>query len=310
MTFNQINYFLELARTLSYTNAAASLFITQSTLSRSIAALENEIGVQLFERDYHSVSLTEAGEVMYTEMRSNMDRIARTLIKVQEIANRPNEKIRVGILEGQGIDACILFAIKDMAELYPNMAIEIRKSDYYDMMTELESGKLDFVLTVIVRGAKKDEEMSYLLIRELEQYFIASTTDPIWDKSVSLETIAQRTLIMPSKYYPGNQELLVCLKKYTETPSVLNAEDMETHRVFLETGMGVTILNSSTVIYGSRSEAPIRTQRIPENLGLASLDLYLLWRNDAATSFIDAFIDRIKEAQENLKRHPDPKTEE
>ena len=41
MTFNQINYFLNVAKHLSFTKAASSLFITQSTLSRSIASLED-----------------------------------------------------------------------------------------------------------------------------------------------------------------------------------------------------------------------------------------------------------------------------
>ena len=309
MTFNQINYFLELARSLNYTNAAASLFITQSTLSRSIAALENELGVQLFERDYHNVTLTEAGEVMFAEMRANMDRIAKTIVKVQETANRPNERIRVGILEGQGIDACVLFAIKDMAEFHPNMAIEIKKSDYYDMMAELDSGKLDFVLTVMTRDAEKEEAFSYLRLRDLEQYFIASATDPIWEHKVTMETIAHRTLIMPSKFYPGNQEIIECLKNYVDMPSVIHAEDMETHRVFLETGMGVTILNSCSVIYGSRADAPIRTLKISDNADMVQLELNLLWKKEIATSFMETFIERVEAARNGLKQHPIPQRE-
>ena len=52
MTFNQINYFLNVAKHLSFTKAASSLFITQSTLSRSIASLEDELGVVLLKRDF------------------------------------------------------------------------------------------------------------------------------------------------------------------------------------------------------------------------------------------------------------------
>ena len=64
MTFNQINYFLNVAKHLSFTKAASSLFITQSTLSRSIASLEDELGVVLLKRDFHNLSLTPARAVL------------------------------------------------------------------------------------------------------------------------------------------------------------------------------------------------------------------------------------------------------
>ena len=306
MTFTQINYFLELARALNYTNAAANLFITQSTLSRSIASLENEIGVKLFERDYHTVKLTAAGEVMYTEMQTNMECIAKTLIKVQEIANRPDEKIRVGILEGQGIEACILFGIKDMAETYPDLAIEIKKSDYFDLIAGLKSGKLDFVLTV-QNAEERCEGLECLTFHDLKQYFFATETDPIWDGELTMERIAQRTIIMPSKFYPGNQDILDRLKQFNESPSVIHAEDMETHRVFLETGMGVTFVNDSSVIYGSRSDTPLRSVCVPDKVALPKLKLSLVWRKESVTSFMEAFLDRVKEAQERLTIHPQPK---
>lgn len=63
MTFNQINYFLTIAKHLNFTQAASELFVAQSTLSRSMAALEAEIGVKLLQRDFHNVTLTAAGEL-------------------------------------------------------------------------------------------------------------------------------------------------------------------------------------------------------------------------------------------------------
>lgn len=54
MTFNQINYFLTIAKHLNFTQAASELFVAQSTLSRSMAALEAEIGVKLLQRDFHN----------------------------------------------------------------------------------------------------------------------------------------------------------------------------------------------------------------------------------------------------------------
>lgn len=61
MELRQLRYFVKVAETLNFSEASRALFITQSTLSQQIKQLEQEIGAQLFLRDSHSVSLTEAG---------------------------------------------------------------------------------------------------------------------------------------------------------------------------------------------------------------------------------------------------------
>ena len=62
MEIRQLKYFVKTAETLNFSEAAKSLFITQSTLSHQIRQLELELNAQLFQRDSHSVSLTEVGE--------------------------------------------------------------------------------------------------------------------------------------------------------------------------------------------------------------------------------------------------------
>lgn len=87
MTFNQINYFLTIAKHLNFTQAASELFVAQSTLSRSMAVLEAEIGVKLLQRDFHNVTLTAAGELMYCEMEKIMAEIGIVVHRVQAVAN-------------------------------------------------------------------------------------------------------------------------------------------------------------------------------------------------------------------------------
>ena len=62
MEIRQQKYFLRVAETLNFSQAARELFITQSTLSQQILHLEQELSQQLFVRNSHEVILTEAGE--------------------------------------------------------------------------------------------------------------------------------------------------------------------------------------------------------------------------------------------------------
>jgi LysR family transcriptional regulator, glycine cleavage system transcriptional activator len=63
------------ARTLSFTKAAAELFITQSAVSRQIKALEDNLGLYLFERRPRSLALTEEGQALYRIATNVLDRL-------------------------------------------------------------------------------------------------------------------------------------------------------------------------------------------------------------------------------------------
>ena len=64
MEFRQLQYFLGVANELHFSKAAEKLFIAQPALSRQIQALEENLGVLLFERDKRNVKLTPAGEYL------------------------------------------------------------------------------------------------------------------------------------------------------------------------------------------------------------------------------------------------------
>lgn len=61
MELRQLKYFVKIAETLNFSEAAKALCVTQSTLSQQIKQLEEEIGEQLLIRTSHSVALSEAG---------------------------------------------------------------------------------------------------------------------------------------------------------------------------------------------------------------------------------------------------------
>ena len=70
MDLRRLRNFLVLAEELNYRVAASRLYLTQPALSRSIAALEREFGVRLFERDTRHVTLTREGETLLDRVRT------------------------------------------------------------------------------------------------------------------------------------------------------------------------------------------------------------------------------------------------
>ncbi|HTS23839.1 MAG TPA: transcriptional regulator GcvA [Casimicrobiaceae bacterium] len=78
------------ARHLSFTRAAEELFLTQSALSRQMQALEEQLGLALFERRHRQLLLTDAGQVLHATAKSVLEEIAQTVAVIRrEQARQP-----------------------------------------------------------------------------------------------------------------------------------------------------------------------------------------------------------------------------
>lgn len=87
MNVLQIKYFLILASELHFWRTAEKIFISQSTLSRQIQSLEEELGVKLFERDKRNVKLTDAGKFLQDKWRviiNELDQVHRQAKKIDK----------------------------------------------------------------------------------------------------------------------------------------------------------------------------------------------------------------------------------
>ena len=86
MTLNQLGYFYQAAVLQHFNQAAEKMNISEPSLSRSIAALENELGVTLFEKRGRNVTLTKAGEIFLEHVTQILDDVTRASNKMQQIA--------------------------------------------------------------------------------------------------------------------------------------------------------------------------------------------------------------------------------
>ena len=87
MELRQLKYFVRLAETLNFSQAAKDLFITQSTLSHQIMQLENEFQQPLFLRNSHEVSLTEAGQTLLPLAKDTLMSADNCMLRLDELKN-------------------------------------------------------------------------------------------------------------------------------------------------------------------------------------------------------------------------------
>lgn len=83
MTSQQIQYFISAAKHLSFTKAADEFYTSQPTISRQIAALEEELGFELFYRDGKQLRLTSGGLVMLAEFNQQQSAFQNAVHRVE-----------------------------------------------------------------------------------------------------------------------------------------------------------------------------------------------------------------------------------
>jgi DNA-binding transcriptional LysR family regulator len=124
MELRHFRYFVAVADELSFTRAAKRLGLAQPPLSRQIRALENEIGVQLFERRSRKVFLTDAGRGLVSAARAVLEQAAAAVDAARQAKNGEFGTIRVGF--GKGLGDVVSMAINRHIRLFPNMEVDVR----------------------------------------------------------------------------------------------------------------------------------------------------------------------------------------
>lgn len=145
MELRVLNYFLAVAREENFTKAAQQLHLTQPTLSRQIADLEQELGVKLFIRSNHNIILTEEGMILKRraqEILSLADKTKRDFMQKEEALSGT-------ISIGSGEFCSTEYLAKIIAQFrkqYPNVKYEIYSGNASNIRDYIERGFLDIGL--------------------------------------------------------------------------------------------------------------------------------------------------------------------
>lgn len=133
--------FIVVAKHLSFTKAAKELFLTQSVLSRHIAALENSLGVELLHRNNRYVTITSAGKVLYEHGGYVLEKLNELEDLVLEEAFGPAESLTVACMSAF---ADILFPVySEFCMRNPDVQLNVIHRDAGEMKECIHRGTAD-----------------------------------------------------------------------------------------------------------------------------------------------------------------------
>jgi DNA-binding transcriptional LysR family regulator len=146
---NDLQAFLLVARSRSFTKAAAQLGVSPSALSHSMRGLEERLGIRLLTRTTRSVSPTEAGERLLRTVGPRFDEVAEELAALNELRQKPAGTIR--ITAGDHAAVTILWSrLSRVLASYPDIRIELN----------MEGGLVDIAAQRFDAGVRLGEQIS------------------------------------------------------------------------------------------------------------------------------------------------------
>ncbi len=142
-----IRCFLTLAKTLNFTETARQMYMTQQSVSKYIARLEEELGFKLFIRTKHYVMLTKAGKSYYAFFSRMDEEFAAVTAQTKQYYDNANGSLLIGHLEWLEISSGVTNALKLVREENPKLHFVIEKHPQMELNEMFYCRKLDLIIT-------------------------------------------------------------------------------------------------------------------------------------------------------------------
>ena len=146
MNLEQLQYFVTIADTKSFSETAVVQNISQSSVSKQIRALENEFGFVLFDRDNRNVELSQSGELLYPAAKRMITDMEELLHTAGEIRSEQDWNIEIVGLPTMSRYNFVQ-ALENCQRDYPQMKFCLREREEPELAAALAQGACDIAVT-------------------------------------------------------------------------------------------------------------------------------------------------------------------
>jgi LysR family hydrogen peroxide-inducible transcriptional activator len=240
MTLTELRYIVAVADTRHFGRAAERCHVSQPSLSASVAKLEDELGVRLFERGKRGVTLTPAAEEVIAQARRALEEAARVKSVAQQGSNPLKGVLRLGVIHtiAPYVLPELVAALKKAA---PEMPLDIEENTTAALDRLLRAGELDAVLLALPYEAPGVEVEP--LYDEPFKVAVPRNHPLARRKTIAVEELdTDELLLLPAGHCLRDQVLDACREFSRPPPPGRQGNSLETLRSMVASGAGITVL--------------------------------------------------------------------
>ncbi|MGB9803177.1 selenium metabolism-associated LysR family transcriptional regulator [Desulfofundulus sp.] len=294
MNIKQLEAFLLVAELRNFTKTAAQLGMSQPAVSFQIKALEEELGVTLLERNEKKVLLTEAGRLLYPEIKQVVRHYRKIRAMVNELQGLKSGHLMLGATSMPAEYLLPIF-IGGFREQYPGVRVSLQVGNSTTVARWLRDREIDLGVLGTAAGGEGIEYHPWL---EDELIFIVPSWHPWAGGNISLEELVREPLIIRESGSGTRQALEAKLAEHNVTvehfPGILELGSNQSMVRAVQAGLGIAAV-SSRMVHESLATGKVARVIIPELQ--IRYHLYVAWPHQvsnglSATIFKSFLTDR------------------
>lgn len=277
MELKLLRVFVEVVRQDSFSKAATRLYITQSTVSKAIKQLEEELGFLLLERfkTYHR--LTAAGEIVYKRSIKLLAEREDLLKELDEIRGLKQGKLRLGISPvGSSLFFAPLYA--RYSKRYPGIEVELIEHGGDKLAELLLAGEIDFAGTLL----PVSEEFDYQALHSDPLVALLAANHPLTAQdSISISELKEIPFILFGSGFALHRIILdACHRAGFKPKVVAQSSQIDFMLELVSAGLGVAFL--PRMVAKHRASTKVQSVLLQENE--LQWNMAMTWRRNSYLS--------------------------
>lgn len=279
----ELETFLAVAQSRSFSRAAERLHLTQPAVSKRIQALEADLGARLFDRVGKRVDLTQSGRLLLPRAQSLLAEIADTRRLLKNLNEQVAGSLHLATSHHVGLHR-LAPVLKAFSDRFEDVQLDIRFEDSEAAHELVRRG--DSELAVVTLDPDGSTELHYQPLWDDPLCFIVARDHPLAGKSrQTLKELARYPAILPGlATYTGRIVAELFDKRQIQISSPLSTNYLETISMLTSTGLGWSLLPRSMVTDAFRV---VETDAPPQHRTLGCVTNPARTRSNAADAFIE-----------------------
>ena len=252
MHLTQLEYFRAVVKNGSISAAANSLFVSQSAVSKQIGMLEKELGVQLFDRGFRQIRLTESGQLIYDCLNRCTEDFLNSMDMARTIQNGHGDLLRVGYVEYWD-NAPIIRSIMDYMDAHgKSLQLTMEPYKVSELADTLARGNIDMALSFDSAFSWR-EDVNTVPLGTLECGLLYGKAFFNHGKPVRSDFEHIPFLETDDTSHPYRQELRMIMERYGFNNPIRSCPRFSSMVAKVSAGRGVILVSRWAYLIGQKS---------------------------------------------------------
>ena len=290
MNFDQLKTFIAVVEFSSFTKAAESMYISHSTTSRSVSALEESLGVKLLERDSRSVRTTPAGDLLYRDGKALLKRAEELEQALKNVGTGLSGRLTVvsANLYSEALATCY----KEFCSRYPEVIFAMYHKELSEILGQVSSGDADLGVTFSYILPDNIENFGIKRVAPEKFCVIVSAEHPLAEKkSVKIADLISENYVSVGAQRSGfTRKIEEAVLQDRLNSEILSVPTLESLFLQVRSGNGISLVPYPMAREYGTNCAILNVEDLE-----SGFDVVVFWRKNNENPSLQLFIDMIND---------------